>query len=129
MGQYHILINIDRREYVNPHTLGKGLKLREQGFARYGIHQALLMLLAASNHNGSGDFRLDDLLIRSWAGDRIAIIGDQDIELVPGTRLFYNDIEERYKDISFDVASIVEQEFNIPFVGNSWRDIIENDGQ
>lgn len=36
MGQYHLIANLDRREYLNPLKFGDGLKLREFGFSAYG---------------------------------------------------------------------------------------------
>ena len=30
MGQYWLPVNLDKREFVNPHKLGAGLKLWEQ---------------------------------------------------------------------------------------------------
>ena len=75
MGQYHITVNLTKREFIHPHKLGDGLKLREQLWATGGIQSALLLLLAASNGRGGGDFAKDEMIGR-WAGDRIAVIGD-----------------------------------------------------
>lgn len=77
MGQYHLTVNLDKREFLNPHRFGNGLKLYEQGGAVFGIPTALHLLLAASNGYGGGDYPTgyDDVIGR-WAGDRIAIVGD-----------------------------------------------------
>lgn len=112
MGQYHMVVNLDKREYLNPHHLGCGLKLWEQ-LANGGIGGtggALIVLLACSNGRGGGDFDTDtnwhgpergDLsgpgpmpddyptiarrTIGRWAGDRIAVVGDyaEDKDLKP----------------------------------------------
>lgn len=76
MGQYHLTVNIDKKEFLDPHTLGDGLKLVEQFGNPYpGIRSALLVLLACSNGRGLGDLPRDSL-VGHWAGDRIAVVGD-----------------------------------------------------
>ena len=79
MGQYHMVFNLDRREYLHPHRFGDGLKLMEFSNSEGGTMTALAILLAASNGRGGGDCRYDGphaALVGSWAGDRIAIVGD-----------------------------------------------------
>ena len=75
MGQYHILINKDRKEYVHAHRIGLGLKLMEQCRFAGSTADALWLLLANSNGRGGGDAE-DHPLIGSWAGDRIVVQGD-----------------------------------------------------
>ena len=61
---------------MHPHTLGDGLKLIEQaGSGPGGVGSALILLLAASNGYGGGDFDTEDEsgVIGRWAGDRVAI--------------------------------------------------------
>lgn len=77
MGQYHIPVNLDKREFIWPHGLGDGLKLGEQIGAYAGVASALHVLLAASVRGGArggGDY--EHPVAGRWAGDRIAIIGD-----------------------------------------------------
>lgn len=76
MGQYHRVINLDKKQWLRPHSFDEGTKLMEFGCSSQGTMTALAILLAASNGKGGGDFRGDDPLIGSWAGDRIAIVGD-----------------------------------------------------
>ncbi|SMB96834.1 hypothetical protein SAMN00808754_1677 [Thermanaeromonas toyohensis ToBE] len=101
MGQYHIVVNLDKKEFISPHKLGDGLKLLEQMNSHGGTMAALWVLLACSNGRGGGDIpdgvdykfderknkvvevvpdreyrRLAKEYIGRWAGDRIAIIGD-----------------------------------------------------
>lgn len=104
MGQYHMLVNLDKREFVDPHTLGCGLKLWEQLANHPSTGSALIVLLACSNGRGGGDFDLEEnwhgpertlpghnstpgpmpevypeiakRTIGRWAGNRIAIVGD-----------------------------------------------------
>ena len=42
MGQYHPIVNLDRREFIDPHQLDVGLKAWEQLAAFPGTPQALL---------------------------------------------------------------------------------------
>lgn len=57
MGQYHVPINLDKREYLSPHALGDGLKLLEQSLSGPGgIPTAIHILLAVSNGRGGGDY-------------------------------------------------------------------------
>lgn len=61
MGQYHVPVNLDRMETINPHRFGDGIKLMEFGSSGYGTMAALGYLLAGEGR---------------WAGQRIAIVGD-----------------------------------------------------
>jgi len=112
MGQYHMVVNLTKREFIHPHKLGSGLKLWEQiaNGANGGTGAALLVLLAASNGRGIGDLDVEDnwhgpervdmsgpgpmpesypevakRTIGRWAGDQIAVVGDyaEDSDLPP----------------------------------------------
>jgi hypothetical protein len=105
MGQYWHPVNLDKREFINPHRLGTGLKLWEQIANHPSTGAALIILCAAMPEpRGGGDFDLDanwhgpertfpehnaspapmpdeypaiaQRTIGRWAGDRIALIGD-----------------------------------------------------
>lgn len=76
MGQFYLVVNIDRKEYINPHKLGDGLKLLEFGCSAIGTLTALAVLLVDGNGRGGGDLHSDNPVIGSWAGDRIVIAGD-----------------------------------------------------
>lgn len=91
-------VNLDKREYIDPHKLGCGLKLWEHLANHPGTGAALIILCAAMPEpRGGGDFDIDDekgfvgdlkkgagvsyskiakRTIGRWAGDRIAFIGD-----------------------------------------------------
>lgn len=75
MGQYHLLINVDKKEFVHGHRIDNGLKLMEQCGFEKSTSTALWLLLACSNGRGGGDAKRHPLIGR-WAGDRIAVIGD-----------------------------------------------------
>lgn len=84
MGQYYRVVNVTKREYINPHDFDCGAKLMEfAGSERMG--EALTLLLAIGNGAGGGDFDdgranwgpgSPDGFIGRWAGDRIAVVGD-----------------------------------------------------
>lgn len=129
MGQYHKLVNLDKHEFVNPHRIGDGLKLWEMSASSYGIGSALVILLAASNGRGGGDFNAPDKdgIIGRWAGDRIAFIGDygedNDLpaEFEAGT--LYSKLEENnsdWVDISESLKPILQYEFEVSFKKTSY---------
>lgn len=76
MGQYHMIVNLTKKQFLHPHKFGEGLKLMEFGCDAMGVLTGLTILLADSNDRGGGDFRVEDPLVGSWAGDRIVITGD-----------------------------------------------------
>lgn len=89
MGQYYLIINIDKKEYIHPHKFNDGLKLLEFGCSPNGTMTALALLLSSGNGRGGGDLRVEDNdwtletvdpprveLVGSWGGDRIVISGD-----------------------------------------------------
>jgi len=76
MGQYYIVVNLDKEQYLYPHEFGDGLKLLEFGASAEGTMMGLAILLADGNNRGGGDLHSDDSIIGSWAGDRIVIAGD-----------------------------------------------------
>lgn len=105
MGQYYVIANIDKKQYLHPHRCGDGLKLLEFGLSGDGTMACLAILLADGNGRGGGDLtsrdydRPEDVpehmeivsdftitdkryiiaapkIAGSWAGDRIVIAGD-----------------------------------------------------
>lgn len=102
MGQYWHAVNLDKHEYLNPHTFDHGAKLWEHLANHPGVGAALIVLCAAQPEaRGGGDLDLDQnwhgpervdmrsvgphvpgyeeiarRTIGRWAGDRIALIGD-----------------------------------------------------
>lgn len=150
MGQYHIPVNLDKREFIDPHTLGNGLKLWEQGASQFGVTAALHALLAVSNGRGGGDY-VDghEEFIGRWGGDRIAIVGDYAEEgdlpaefaahkiypAVCSTRYDGYPADEiapyqpgEWKDISDLACAWIEAEFDGKFSGDGWRDFVPNPG-
>lgn len=164
MGQYWIVVNLDKREFVHPHPLGSGLKLWEQAANHPGTGEALVILCAAMPEpRGGGDFDLEENwhgpertfpkhnvipgpmpddyqaiahdTIGRWAGDRIALVGDYaEPDDIPGrddAHLIYDlcvDLEDydpeqgHYRDISDQVARVIEHELSGKYTGEGWRD-------
>lgn len=134
MGQYHYLVNLTKKQFVHPHEIGNGLKLKEQIGWDYSTSTVLFMLVAASTGRGGGDFHCEHPLLGSWAGDRIALVGDYaEADDIPG-----NDAPKIYEAIAGDsprggwvnispqVREMVAKEFNIHYKGDSgWLEIGE----
>ena len=51
MGQYFMIINLDKKEYIDPHKLASGLKFWEI-LASQSATRALAFLLRQSNEGG-----------------------------------------------------------------------------
>lgn len=112
MGQYHKLFNLDKKQFVHAHRIDNGLKLMEQCGFEKSTSTALWLLVAASGGSrGGGDARAHDL-IGSWAGDRIAVIGDySEPEDLPNVDVRATYSEDGYEDISARVKQMLDAEF------------------
>ena len=60
MGQYHLILNLDRQQFLEPHAFGDGAKLMEFGTESQGMMTALAILLARDNGLGGGDLHLPE---------------------------------------------------------------------
>lgn len=91
MGQYWKLVNLDKKEFVNPHKLASGLKLWECLANSPGIGAAMIILQSAMPEaRGGGDFTLDSdneeyneiarRTVGRWAGDRVVMVGDYAVD-------------------------------------------------
>jgi len=134
MGQYHIAVNLTKKEWLNPHKLGAGLKQCEQLVNRVGTCQALFALLCTSNHRGGGDIEgpnynpdTGDGVLGRWAGDRLAVIGDYsepgDMGLDEDFGAIYertdSDEPDGWVDISMMVRPVLEMNLGIRFTDNT----------
>lgn len=184
MGQYWKVVNLDKREWVDPHQLGVGMKLGEQVGSGHGTPDAIFILVTAlREHRGGGDFDWDTnyygperdnkiaehrhnggpvieayneiakRTIGRWAGDRIAVVGDyaddSDLEWsittdkgtfgfasIYGMCQDHDDTEniasamEEYgvvfKDVTPDVARVIEHEVGGRFIGDGWRKFVRH---
>ena len=107
MGQYYLIINLDKKQFIHPHKFGDGLKLLEFGASGEGTMTGLAILLADGNNRGGGDLRSDNEIIGSWAGDRIVVAGDYaDKGRFVGGEVNLNDYaHDHFTDISESVIT------------------------
>ncbi len=123
MGQYYKIVNLDKKEFLHPHSFGDGLKLLEFGASGGGTMMGLAILLSDGNGRGGGDLDSEKPLVGSWAGDRIVITGDYADENhftskndkgKDGKRInLYAVAENSFKDISYDVISVLCDDYYI----------------
>ena len=145
MGQYHLTVNLDKKEFLMPHKLGVGLKLREQLGSSDSTPDALFILLACSNGYGGGDFfDNENHMVGRWAGDRIAVVGDYaeitDLPMMFGANSIYGlchsyqvecpewgcvaDASSHYLDITDLVIPVMELNnptLKVDMESNGWR--------
>lgn len=123
MGQYYYVVNVDKKEYLDAHSFGDGLKLLEFGASGGGTMLGLAVLLAQGNGRGGGDLDSESPVIGSWVGDRVIIAGDyadpwvdpQDLtagEPEKDAPNLYRLASESYKNISDAVlAALLDDEW------------------
>ena len=120
MGQYHVLANVDSKEWVDPHRLGLLSKQVEHLGAFYGtLADALYLLTMSSPARGSGDLPETGVSGR-WVGQRVCVLGDYtvdaDIPGVPDAGSLYERLEEPeagWVDISAMVADAMQIAFGV----------------
>ncbi len=88
IGQYYIIANLDRKEYLSTHPFNSGSKLLEFSLDSCGPLTGLAVLLADGCGRGGGDLRYfqevdgvdtevdQDPIVGCWKGDRIVVAGD-----------------------------------------------------
>jgi len=121
MGQYFRIVNLDKRQYINPHSFNDGAKLLEFGCGGVGTMTALAVLLADGNGYEGGDLHSNHPIIGSWAGDRIVVAGEygergkwvtkqdavefsvRESEEFSRTRLTLHTVASLYQDVSHQV--------------------------
>ena len=75
MGQYFLVVNTTKKEYLHPHRFGEGLKFMEFTVDGCGIMHGLAHLLAQS----SAGVAIDNPEVTGrWVGDHVVIVGDYD---------------------------------------------------
>jgi hypothetical protein len=126
MGQYHKLVNLDRKEQVQPYNLGLGAKQYEQTGENGSLSDALYLLVMTSPARGGGDWENFPELSGRWAGDRVIVLGDYtEDEDLPGyqnaSKLYHE--SEDWKDISDAVAIALGKVFGfeIDTEETGWR--------
>jgi len=117
VGQYFLLVNLDKREYVYPIYVSVGMKLIELCVNNFGA--LLLFLLRKSSEGGGGDINKSYKYAGRWAGDRVVLVGDYD-----ESDLFHKALNE-YNDITLAVVNeyndfVWQDEFKLKI---DWRAI------
>lgn len=131
MGQYWYPVNLDKREFINPHALGCGLELWEQGSPSRapGVQTALFAAVTAMpEQRGGGDFDPHPWIGR-WVGDRVVIVGDyaEDDDIpnspIPASEIYAacSGDEGAFADVSELAVQWLEQAFEGRFTGDGWR--------
>lgn len=92
MGQYFIIVNHTKREWLHPHRFGDGLKFKEFCGSASGVLAGLAHLLLHKPDSSGVYARWSD-------GDDIAIVGDE------WSGEVYEMAMDCYKDVSFDVIT------------------------
>ena len=128
MGQYYKIVNVKKREYINPHMFNDGMKLMEFGMSAGGTMTALAVLLSNGCGRGGGDLYSENEIVGSWAGDPIVIAGDygDDGKFLPEDkqdRCLYSVAEEEGTDISAKIldALMEDRYFAEDFIKN-WNE-------
>lgn len=104
MGEYHIAVNIDRREFINPHAFGNGAKFIEFHYQGFGLMAGLGILLVEPGKGHYGE----NTVSGSWARDRIVIAGDHAPHEPGESRNLIHIAYDEYKDISSEVVDLMK---------------------
>lgn len=132
MGQYHMLVNLDKKEFVSPHALGLGLKqmehLSNNHFGQIAsLSDAMYFLVMTSPERGGGDFART-AISGQWVGDRVVVLGDYtDDSDVPGfpyaSEIWseFDDPTKGWTDISEEVAEALGDVFGFSMEGDGWK--------
>ena len=117
MGQYHLVVNLDKQEFLNPWDLNWGAKQKEHtGFAG-SAGDAIYLLTMTSPNRGGGDYDQYDGVSGRWAGDRVVVLGDytephEDRDLgYKGEGSLYRRVMDSYENISATVSFALKDAF------------------
>ena len=129
MGQYYKIVNVKKKQYLNPHAFGDGAKLMEFSMSASGVLAGLAILLADGNNRGGGDLCSENEIVGSWAGDNIVVAGDyaDNGKFLPVDKIdlnLYGVASEEGEDISLKVLDALFDDsffFDIFRKNNSWK--------
>jgi len=97
MGQYFLIVNTTKKEYLYPHNFGSGLKFMEFTGDALGPLTGLAHLLGqSSDSSGMG---ADPDITGRWIGDHVVIVGDYDDSKL------YKTADDTYENISDKVIN------------------------
>ena len=128
MGQYHKLINLTKKEYVNPHKIGLGAKhLEGIGFeGSMGDVMYLLSIAQGNERRGGGDVE-GHRYIGRWAGDKVVVVGDyydqdNDNPKFKGLYDINDGVHENvhWHDISHGVRELLSKVMGVKFKENTY---------
>jgi len=134
MGQYHILVNLDKKEVVKPHGLSLGSKQYEQVGCEGSLPDAMYVLAMTSPAEGGGDFPMTEVSGR-WVGDRVVVVGDYTKDgAIPGfenSKTLSQIANETYEDITPKLRDAFEKIYEISYVEKeigsfkSWQRVLD----
>lgn len=139
MGQYHKVVNYDKKEFIHPHNIGLGLKQGEQiGDIHATTGDIIFLLLSISNGRGGGDVPTEGIehLLGRWAGDRVLVVGDYTdpgdvtIEGLDNAATLYGvDEDPEWTDISDEINVMIRKLWGIEVSGGGWhrREVVDHD--
>jgi hypothetical protein len=108
MGQYYRVVNITKKQIIDPYIFGSGMKLMEFTSDGMSVMQGLGILLADGNNRGGGDLRSSNPVIGSWAGDKIVVTGDYADDgkflLKRNSHMNLYDFSKNFEDVSKEVV-------------------------
>ena len=97
--QFHLIVNLDKQEYLDPDAFGDGRTLLEFASGSSFVLTALAWLCAEDNGKGDGDAPADPL-VGSWARDRVVVAGDYGSVDPLLDVCLYDRAREAYADVS-----------------------------
>ena len=106
MGQYFVVANTTKKEFLHPHKFGSGLKFLEFTLDGCSVMSGLAHLLGQSSDGVAHD---DATVTGRWIGDHVIIVGDYDTSGVFDEAMDGND----YTDIS---NAVIQHMGKAPYV-------------
>jgi len=136
VGQYFIVANLTKKEFLEPYWFGHGATLPDLGLPAGGIMTGVALLLAAS---GTDRYSQGPIYGR-WAGDCLVLLGDYFQGSIGGYELSeenYTRIESQddgWVDISEHVRTLLVSEWKVPLPapdldGSEVRSTLLEDGR
>lgn len=115
MGQYFKLVNLDKKEVVNPWDIGGVAKFWEWLYNPQA--RVLVWLLRQSDGDGGGDIPQEEreryTTLGRWAGNRITLVGDYDSSgLWEKSRVLNEQHQPKPYAEYTDISKTLRQEFN-----------------
>ena len=133
MGQYYLIVNTDKNEFVHPHSFGDGMKLGEQNKT---IHFLRILIGPRKNSkykqwsiflNDKELINIPYLLPGSWSGNKIVFAGEYNDDNL------YNEVIEnlggKYTDIFeylYHVGSSSFRDMSCYYVGTDSSSVYYN---